>query len=647
MNRADMIDRSIQSSTRQRNWLDAYAAVFARANRIVTGADVEFRLTNPQRGTGMAHAPGWTDGKTIHLNRQIMADLLSKRQDKETILAIKGVNYHEVAHCIFMPRMNSKFVRGVKQRDATEWGTWQAFNVLEDMRDETLFAGTFTTAVIYFTNAVATWILANPQSVHSAYPLITGRRFLPKPLRDELRKVFQDTHGASDAAMDRMDEIARQYLHTVFPKDTQKALNLVVEYRELVNGLLGMMPDTTSHGHQDAIGKGSPIGQGQQEAAVDNLDISLDEWEERDESMWDAEDDEDSKSDSTINLPAKQRGEDDEGEEGEGSGGSGAPSEDGDEGDENSSTPSPDDLGDGGYGTGGDPDSEGFFPDDLSKIAQAITEQIKESEDFLKDLQDTQEAVKAEFNKGAQPSGTMGKYIWDTATEDDAALKRRIIGHLREITSELEPTWHHRQSRGTLNIRNAMLAQHGDLDVFDRWDEGREEEAGVEMAILLDQSTSMGTIIDRASHVLWSLKSALDRMDIRTTVFGFSDGWTLLMKPDDKITTDKLKRFGVYGGTDPEGALKEAYALLNRSSKPHKAVIIITDGDWYDTDGIRSLYRQIRRIGGVFACIRLDRYGYGVPHGFEVEVAVNPSQLEEAALVIERLAKELMAQAWQ
>lgn len=613
----------------QQSWLDAYRSVFERANRIVTGANLDLKLANVTARSKFIHlqdTPGWTDGKTVYLNRKMMNEALENGEITKMILAVKGVNYHEVAHCLFTPRMNSKLVRTVKQETQQHSATWWAFNVLEDQRAETFFAGTYSTAIVYFTNAVAEWILKKPEEINKMWPLVSGRRYLPKTLRKHLRALYIQSNLGVD--VERLDAIIREYQSLIFPKDYDQALRLIVEFRDLFHRRGRVTP--SSHGRiGSGIKSGSPVSQKQQQIARDNLDISLEEWDQEGEEEYDGEIDD--SPDEEIDSAEKAQG-------GNTSPGDGEANEAGD-------VPNPN-----GATIGSDTDwTEGLDPEikELQEIADKITEDLQESEAFKEDLEAIQDAVKAEMGSGGIPMGTKPKFRLMPPQETDWKLQRKLIHHFREITHDLEPRWERGNPSGYLDVERAMLATHGDLDVFERWDEGREDEAETEVVILLDQSVSMtGEPITRASRVLWSIKGALDKVGIRTTVFGFSDGWTLLYDPIEKVSTNSVRAFRTYGGTNPAPALEQGWKVLRKSSASNKVVIIVTDGDWFDTIEYRTAIKALRNLDAIIAIVNLiGAFEWDLRrkrmHGAHVSTLVK--SIPDVAKVIQELVGEIMA----
>ena len=68
-------------------------------------------------------APAWSDSDNIWFNDAMMGDLA----DVNTVLGVKGLSLHEVAHIMLTPRTGSNLAKDVQRENL-----WRAFNALED-----------------------------------------------------------------------------------------------------------------------------------------------------------------------------------------------------------------------------------------------------------------------------------------------------------------------------------------------------------------------------------------------------------------------------------------------------------------------------------------------------------------------------------
>jgi Mg-chelatase subunit ChlD len=133
-------------------------------------------------------------------------------------------------------------------------------------------------------------------------------------------------------------------------------------------------------------------------------------------------------------------------------------------------------------------------------------------------------------------------------------------------------------------------------EVFDRWDEGREDVVDIETVILLDNSGSMSWTIESAHDSMWAIKRALDKVNASTTVLTFGNKSSLLYSADERATT-KLKYAGSEGSTEPLKALRYARSLLANSKRAIKIVISITDGYWWGGDECDETLKYLRKAG--------------------------------------------------
>jgi hypothetical protein len=126
----------LMSQVEARKRLDAFRAVFEKTDRILSGKGVHVAVAHPQEALTQG-APGWTDGETIYLNGELLGqDLQKGGMTSATVLAVKGVNYHELSHVLWTPRMSDDIVKRVQQKLAEDndpmW--WWSLNALEDQR---------------------------------------------------------------------------------------------------------------------------------------------------------------------------------------------------------------------------------------------------------------------------------------------------------------------------------------------------------------------------------------------------------------------------------------------------------------------------------------------------------------------------------
>lgn len=596
----------------RRKMLKAFGNVFQRADRIITGSAIKVKVVRDPGGY-VSGAPGWTDGISISLNEDILDEKFKAHgaTDPDTILAIKGVNYHEVAHTLYSPRANSPLGQRVTNDLYTPG--WRALNILEDMRAESMFQAVYPTAKHYFTIGVAQFILDQPDKVAQNWPLITGRKFLPRKMRDVVHQEWEARHGKIVPASEFTD-IIDEYKTLVFPQEEMKAFPMVEAYMDLLIRVFGAEPDIpkpTSGGHTAPVG-GMPekgrLGKRRQDQAQDRL-AEQDDDEDPYEDLLEESDD-DLEGDGDGFFAGDDDYDDDQDDDGSGAGDGSADSSDdgqsesgdadqaGNEAKASEGKDSDDGVKD-GVGIGkGDPDStsDGNIGDAIETLSDLI-DQVKDLDDLQDDIDMTSDAIKHELDDDHKTVGTRSKGYDRSVHPEMEVMSRKLKSIWRELRLDLEPRWIQDQPYGRLNVKRAMTAQFGDLDVFELWDEGEEEGASTEVVLLLDQSSSMHWVADGASQIMWALKRGLDDAEIRTTVLGYSDGWTVLYLPEDKAPRAEYKSFPTYGGTAPGQALRESVRILRQSDAKNKLMLSVTDGGWWTSTDVTVAMELLTKIG--------------------------------------------------
>lgn len=684
-----------------RRRLDGYVVVFQKIAQIISGrADVRVRVVDPTGAAqvGLEKAPGWTDGDTIYFNQIVMErDLNLKGNDAlRSIMALKGVMLHELGHIVISPRVQDDICQRIIQRQAKErdYRWWHSFNILEDQRMETWFVSKYGSSKRLFESSTYQWILSNPATLAESYVLIHGRKFIAPRIRVRARKAFIKKYGRDMA--DAFANVIDQYLLVSYPVGTNKAFQLVQQFKLLLNAIAqvqndGHAADPGNINDPDRIDvrrKGRPQKQGRKDQErVRGVIEQAQEDDELEEAEQDAEEaasqlppvvttpDTDN-DDADDDAEDAQQGEDDE-DEGDGPEGQPGPSgkpgkasgDDEDDDwrnggidehwtpvDENGEADADDDgpVGsDPGNGQGGNgcntagQDINKAQPqfDPAEKLLEDLEKELDEllnNQDILDDAQGIQKAIQAaQQNAGGQVQGKDGRFQNKPVPGTVHGIMRRTIAILREIKMDLEPDWQRRQIAGRLDPKRFMARQPHELDVFTQWNEGHEDEGGVEAVILLDMSHSMDNVMDQASQALWAIKRAFDDLDIKTTVLGYSESHIVLMRAQDKVPVGEYHAYPYYTSTNPETALKEALHVLSRTNEPNRLLLTITDGQWdvpggvSDTE-IEPILRSIKNLGTTTMILGLKRAvaTYGRHHHQFGKDIQSITQLPEVATML-------------
>jgi uncharacterized protein with von Willebrand factor type A (vWA) domain len=634
--------------------LDAWRSVFEKTDRILSGRPVQVRVVSPEvcSAMGMSEVAGWTDGELISFNGEMVADTMSKEKDPvRRVLAMKGLNYHELSHVLYTPRMSDELPRRVKERaqQAGDHDWWYAFNALEDQRIETWFTSTYRPSRRYFEATVIQYLLANGNAEVNI--LLHGRKYLSPRLRAKVRKAFITKYDQN--LHDEFASVIDDYLQVLLPVETVKALGLVKRFYELLQqmkaraplpvliiedncGRAGQMPGKGND--EDAIRKGR-ILQREAKDAREAAQRDMEKAADADEAE-DAEDGEDGDGDQD-GKPSKGTGE--------GLRGTGLPDAIGKDGTQpgkgnrsatDSQSPgqitTEDATGDpGGQGAGrGHVEHRVLERDEIKQAVQDMIDAAREAmedveadEGVRRDAEAVLDAVKAIMDNGRMNAqGDRGKRKESLEpTPEQQVTVRRVTNILSRIRADLEPQTMRRQVTGRIDPRRFMVRRPHEIDVFNAWDQGYEDETSIEVALLVDMSGSMSRIMADAAAALWALKRAFDKLEVRTTVIGFDDQHWILYQPQDKVQINNIEVYTSGGGTDPTSALQQAFYVLSKSHRPNKVLITITDGQWSSNDNdVAAIMKSLHKQGAVTCLLGLGhaRRSGGLHHhetGHDIE----------------------------
>lgn len=639
--------------------IDAIRSVLQLTDRILTGrTTLTLRVIEPD--WSLEDNPAWTDGETIFLNKTMLQEQIDspKVSITDLVKVMIGTNYHEVGHILFSPRNGDPLPVALRDTmtQSNDNGYWQSYMMLEDQRIETLYTGLYWPTTGYFVAAVLKWLCSDTSAMADVFPLVYGRKFLPVNVRMQCRIAFVVKHGEATAR--QVERIIDSYLPILLPRDNMKAHRLIVEFHKLVSHLARTMPHgsgcgtnkadgtgRTRNSQQNVIRKGRAY-QSELKEAIEVLGDTLAQ-DEQDKKDWQKEQE---------GQGCKAKGEKDQ----EGDGDAGNDDGEGQEGEnDNNSVPIPGRHA--GEGREGDMDTDlagtgiGYDPTDINlsdaieaalNEAQKALEESEKDEAIKQDIAETVKSIKATTDREGSVTGNYGKHELSVAPGPVLDSARRVFKQLQEIKFDLEPIWIRQQATGRINSNRAMrhLLDPAVLDIFDQWDEGAEEEASIEVVILLDLSTSMRAIIRECSEALWALKRSFDRMEIRTTVIGFSDGHVILFKPDEKVQQGQVAYFDVFGGTNPDSALQQAHGVLNRSTANNLLLIAITDGAWAgDSRKQESIIKDLRKKGAVTCLFGIGYYSeWALKDSHGMEVVKQIDTVRELSVVVQNIITSLL-----
>ena len=519
--------------------LGALCRVYEQADRVLTGDPIIVNVMSD------GPAPAWSDGAAIYINQKEINEI-----DVETLTAVTGLNYHELAHHFYTPRKGTELIKWVLDNNYMA-----ATNILEDQRIETLLVARYPAVAPYLINTVARWLGETPEEVEGTYPLIRGRRYLPVEIREAYRDEF-----AQPELIPVIADIVDQYRLLAFPRDYAKAKVLIQRFNDEVLKTLNMQDLS---GGPNGCGSRDPMVKGRPEPGKMQEKDS-----KRAEGMGKAEGKYVGKpTPNTNTTPTKDEAETPPAPES---------AEDAlelrelNQQAQQSSPPSTK------PGTGHH-ESKGGVPDNIKDMLNKAVDDVYENKAVQQDIKAKQRVIVGGDGK-FEESTKLGKFDLTDVPAESISMYRRFARELERLRDECEPGWNKGVPSGRLNVQRVINGCEID-EAFDRWEEGNDG-ANVEAVILVDRSGSMGSNQNdvNASIACWTIKRALEAIDAPVTVYAFDDANEIAYKRTERAHKTRFKFIYGNGGTNPYGALVAAEQLLMSSRKKNKMLFIITDG---------------------------------------------------------------------
>lgn len=623
----------VKDNARMAGRLEAFRVVYEKADRILSGHPVRVAMALDGNAVGLGSAPGWTDGETIFLNAEVIKNDLGHLPMKMIVLHTKAVNYHELAHVMFTPRQRDDIFKWVIRQcsDTGDRRWFYAFNALEDQRIETFFTAKYKPAAHYFEVIALKWLVNNSPYMAESYILVHGRKFLSSDLVAKSRAAFVARYGEDLA--DRFSSCIDDFLKVRFPGDTLLAQKCILRYFHLMNEMQQLHPTsggtpTPSLPSADNGGADGPSGQNDptvirknnarvkdQTKARDSVDdVTPRVPKPQDEGKYQADpsdrdddldaDDDDLDGDAVdADVEADSDADGDSGD-GEGSGSSqGDGQTEGNSADDQTDQSSTTEASSGGGGAGSaEVGSQTEAEAALDAVYDALDELFAD-ESFQKELEDTAESIRqAMSGEGVANGADVGSQ--DVALRPSAiqaAKKMSLV--LSRMRSELEEQHLRRQTAGQIDMRRFATRNPWDVDFFKTWDPGQDENTDLEAVLLVDLSGSMASYMNAVSESLWTVKRALESLDSRVTVLGFSEQSYVLYQPTEKVDRTRMRLFNSRSSTYPDAALQEAHRLFRASNRSQKLLVSITDGAWQGNASKQAAFMKAMHQEGVISCI--------------------------------------------
>jgi hypothetical protein len=571
------------------NTLDSFASIYQRADRILTGLNVLVSVSETEV------APAYNDGKDI-----VFSGKLIKEVDDKTILSLHGLNYHELGHLLFTPRIGTalgKWVTETKMTSATNtWksydgtehtNTWEveelveparqmAFNILEDCRQEYFLTQRYPSVRPFMVALLGDYIADKPEELGDQFVLLAGRKYFSLEVRKLSAQMSIEKRGLDFTKS--LYSIINEYRTLVFPRQYDRA-------KELITDLISLLP-------KDEKGCPKPVG--------DNPN-------------------------GCMGRPIMRNGRVATEKEQDGL------------------------LGNHPDGKGGEPDEdlfEGLREPSLSAGNEASDETAEvntETADFnnkvsevIEVLQKTIERAKADKLLQKKVRETVNAIIRDRSVKsilgkttyqlfspelNEVTSSRLFAQELERLRIDSDPAWEREKPSGKLNVKRAMNADINQIDkLFDRWQEGNDDY-DIEACILIDKSGSMWSEIGSACRSAWVIKRAIERIDGKVSAMTFSDTARELFDRDTKASGGEVRVVSSSGGTNPYYALKETERIMGNSNAKTKLVFILTDGSWWGNND--QIIENMKRQGTYVSVVWLGSEDYAK------QILNNPSELEQ------------------
>jgi len=570
------------------NTLDSVVSVYQRADRILTGLNVLVSISENEV------APAYNDGKDIVFSGKLIKDL-----DENTVLSLQGLNYHELGHLLFTPRIGTalgKWVieKGLKTKQTSydymdsdgkvqthtrsysteelvEPARNMAFNILEDCRAEYYLTLKYPSIRPFMVTLLGDYILDNKlDKLGEQFILLAGRKYFSLELRKMSAQMFIAEHGLDKAKA--LYDILTEYRTLVFPRQYDRAKELITEFIALLpkddNGNpkpVGQNPNGCIH--REPMRNGRPTTEKEQEALAGNAGTGKDPL-----------------GDELGKGLTAGKGKFEE------------------TGEINSETA--------GFNT---------KDEEVIRELQEVVQRAKADKSLQKKVSDTLKAIqKDRSSKSILEKTRAGNY---TPEMSEVTASRLFAQELELLRIESDPAWNREKPSGKLNVKRAMNADINRIDtLFDRWQEGNDDY-DIEASILIDRSGSMYSEIGSACRSAWVIKRAIERINGKVSVSVFSDYGRELFDRDTLASATDVRIVEAGGGTDPSQSLAETARIMDNTTAKTKLVFILTDGEWYKPAVADSKIEQLIKQGCYVSVVWLGS------HEYAKTIMANPKQV--------------------
>lgn len=195
--------------------LEKFLNSFSFSNKILLGYPCDVFLIDSEN----KKVPAWSNASSIYINKNIYGEKVRK----EDLLVIRGLIFHELSHIMFSPRIGSKLIRLVDSNNL-----WNEFLMLEDQRIENLLIQKYPATKKWLSNTFVWFFSLNNKNLKHSYPLLCGRKFLPKHILNKSKELF-------DQDPNELEFIYEKYSSLDLKKDYLDAFNLIKMYSKYKN----------------------------------------------------------------------------------------------------------------------------------------------------------------------------------------------------------------------------------------------------------------------------------------------------------------------------------------------------------------------------------------------------------------------------
>lgn len=266
-----------QALTIRNNSLDSTCSVYQRTDRILTGLDITVQVTDDPQD----HTPAWNDGKTITFNSNKIAEI-----NEETLISLHGLNYHEVAHLLFTPRMGTELGKWVQENKLM-----QPFNMLEDARAEHLLATKYPSVRPFLIATIGDYLIDDPRLLGDSFTLLAGRKYYSYEARKQSAMLYAKKYGMEQAKL--VYSLINEYRRLAFPRDYARAQEIISEFAKFANDVDG----PNGCGHRPLLRNGRPESGKSQEQLQEGTEPNEDSLFDSDKNSSGQSDKSDSDSD--------------------------------------------------------------------------------------------------------------------------------------------------------------------------------------------------------------------------------------------------------------------------------------------------------------------------------------------------------------